>query len=241
MFGMTAWTASWTVHSSVQCTWKPEMCIKRCGFVMMKSRRVRGFTEPGALQAGRSTVPPHKCAAFPDCRNEGGDRDAPGLFDLPEVSPLLSVGNVHADRRCNCFDFIIQLNVRGIHASEWQPNPPAKKVRPAFPLDFAVQEDINFSMEAVLNATAILAKAIRENKKVLIQCAWGNGRSAFLAAVYAMLCKDWASERALQYIKQRNYQERCYQFQKPMCNQGWFVILRKVEQNQHLFRWVCEA
>lgn len=177
------------------------------------------------------------CFAFPNCTLVGGF-DEPGLLDLPEVSPLLFVGNARAVVACDCFDLTISLSPSQY---AWRPKPPRERVFPIFPYDFEAEQDINFSLKALLNTIAMLAKAFREGKKVVIHCAWGQNRSLFVAVAYAILCKSWPSERAVQYVKWRDLQERCHQVQKPMCNQGWFTVLQKLERNWHILRNACDA
>lgn len=160
-----------------------------------------------------------------------GCDDTPGFASLPQISPLLYVGNRYSPC-CGDFDVVISTVVPVDEAGD--PCSELSTHQFFFP-DCQGKERASQAERArrrIVAAAAAVADAVRDDKTTLVHCEWGQNRSCAVCCAYAVLYLGWEANAAIAYLRTQNHRERAYIGQSPMRNPTFNKILQELERTR---------
>lgn len=184
---------------------------------------------------------PEKCSCVypPDwvsvCQlHPWGHSDVPGVAHLPEISPLLYVGNKRA-AASRPYDVVVSTTVP-VDASGAVDAPELS----THILLYEDTEDASYMDTArrqIAEGAAHVEAAVATGKTVLVHCEWGQNRSCSICCAYAVLSKGWTAAAAVAYCRERNQADRAYRGQAPptggaMHNKKFVGLVEELEEGR---------
>lgn len=154
-----------------------------------------------------------------------GTSDKPGFVKLPEISPLLSVGN-HQSAAHGSWDTVVStcspLDKDGLADDSLSTQEVIFD-------DVEDPDEFALSRHCIIEGAAIVAGSVGAGGRTLVLCEWGHSQSCAICAAYAVLYRQWTSERAIDYISLQNLHGRSYFHQQPLKNKSFNRIIRQLE------------
>merc|ERR1712232_1215380 len=65
-----------------------------------------------------------------------------------------------------------------------------------------------------------------------VHCEYGQNRSGSIVCAYAVLHLRWTADAAISYMRERNFADRHYDDQEPMCNPLFCQIIAELERDR---------
>jgi len=159
--------------------------------------------------------------------NEGCD-DKPGFAHLPAVSRLLFVGN-RFSAAFDRFDAVISTCTPVDCRGKGAPKLSTHRLRFNDTMTWQVRR---LARKRFGEGAAVIAKSVAAGKRVLVHCEYGQNRSGAIACSYAVLCRGWTAERAIEYMRKQNLADRSYDSQYPMHNDVFNSLLEEFERDR---------
>ena len=139
-----------------------------------------------------------------------GNHDLPGWVHLPNISPLLYVGNQRAPQQ-ETFDVVVAT----VHTPHTNPRATTHNLHFDDQRGAETNAEVHVAKSRIRQGAKIVHDAVQNQKRVLVHCAWGQNRSCSICCAYAVLYLNWTADRAIQYCREANVAGRSYRGQKP--------------------------
>lgn len=156
-----------------------------------------------------------------------GSKDRPGVAHLTAFHPLLDVGNEVA-ASCGAYDCVIStvvpVNERGVrdrslttHAILFSDKVGRESLA-----------DESRARAAFVEGARFVDRAVRQGKRTLVHCSFGQNRSTGICIAYAVLYLQWSTDAAISYVVAQNHRQRRYDRQSPCSNAVFLRLLRSL-------------
>jgi hypothetical protein len=161
-----------------------------------------------------------------------GCADAPGVSHLPDMDPLLYVGNEIAAAH-GTYDVVISTVQPRDKNGRSTPHLTTHAVMFQDGQGHETRDGVEEARRCILEGARHVAAEIAAGKSVLVHCAWGQNRSCAICCAFAVLHRGFTAYEAIAYVRERNLATRRYSGQQPpwgaMHNKAFRQIITDIE------------